>query len=187
MRRLLMKLFILPCWSIFSYLQLILISISLKQSCCIYKLPIRWHEYIWNKVPEVISMPICLEDVYEMRLKIRITYISEYLILRDILLDFLSSDLGSTITCILPLFTFYLYEVYRFIDSVNNLFLFYSILCRDVMRCDLNCHPVDSLITYEDGHMRETATLPKICNFLIRYYTIIYCQDHGFTCDHFVV
>ena len=43
-------------------------------------------------------MPICLEDVYEMRLKMRITYISEYLILRDILLDFLSSDLGSTIT-----------------------------------------------------------------------------------------
>ena len=137
MRRLLMKLFILPGWSIFSYFQLILISISLKQSCYIYKLPIRWYEYIWNKVPEVISLPVCFKDVYEMRLHMRITYISEYLILRDILLDFLSSDLGSTITWILPLFTLHLYEVYRFIDSVNSLFLFYSMPWCDMMRCDV--------------------------------------------------
>ena len=138
MRRLLMKLFILPGWSIFSYLQLILISISLMQSCCIYKLPIRWYEYIWNKVPEVISLPVCFKDVYEMRLKIRIMYIRKYLILRDILLDFLSSDLGSTITWIFPLFTFYLYEVYRFIDSVNNLFLFYSMPWCDAMWPELS-------------------------------------------------
>ena len=131
-------------------------------------------------------MPVCFKDVYEMRLKIRIMYIRKYLIQRDILLDFLSSDLRSTITWILPLFTLHLYEVYRFIAAVNNLFLFYSMPWCDAMR-DLYCHPVDYIITYEDGHMRETATLPKICNFLIRYYTIIYCQDHGFSCDHFVV
>ena len=162
MHRMLLKLFLFPVWSIFSYFQLILIYIPLKQSYCIRKFPIRRYEHIWSNVPQIISMPVCLKDVYEIKLKTRITYLCPYRTIRNILLDFLSSDLGATITCALPLFTLYLNEVYRFIDSVNNLFIFYSVMWRDGMRCDLHCHPVDYMITYKDPHMRETATLPKI-------------------------
>ena len=142
---------------------------------CTYSVKKRTYNIIQNMVVLSLSLaeyklvPVTIFVCLESRTK-------DFIFFRKRWNNFFLDKLGTTITCILPLFTLFLYERYRFIDFVNNLFLFYS-----MMKCDLQYILSCRLCKYLQrcSYVRNSSTYWNMKSSFTRRYTTWY-RDHRF-------